>query len=108
MSDNVRLQNLRDFTVQIRDPSSDAIVGTGIVVSMDGRIVTCAHVVRAANVEPRDGDGAEVGVYFPQGAAARAGAARPPDERRDGYHWGQSDADEVLAAIELPADSRVQ
>src|SRR5438093_1053206 len=50
MSDNVRLQNLRDFTVQIRDATSDAIVGTGIVVSMDGRIVTCAHVVRATNV----------------------------------------------------------
>src|SRR5689334_16353095 len=71
MSDNVQLQNLRDFTVQIRDLSSDAsvgtrIVGTGIVVSMEGRIVTCAHVVRAAGVEPRNGDGAEVGVYFPQ------------------------------------------
>ena len=45
---NVRLQNLRDFTVQIRRTSDDAIVGTGIAVSTDGQIVTCAHVVEAA------------------------------------------------------------
>jgi len=76
MSDNVRLQNLRDFTVQIRDPASNAVVGTGIVVSMDGRIVTCAHVVQAASVEPRDGDGAEVGVYFPQARGGDVKARR--------------------------------
>ena len=57
---NVRLQNLRDFTVRIRD-ANDQIVGTGIAVSTDGRIVTCAHVVRAAGVEPRIADGAELG-----------------------------------------------
>ena len=65
--DNVRLQNLRDFTVQIRRPSDDAIVGTGVAVSMGGQVVTCAHVVKAAlGVHPRDADGAEVGVRFPQ------------------------------------------
>jgi len=64
----VRLQNLRDFTVQIRRLSDDAIVGTGIAVSMDGQIVTCAHVGAAAlGVYPRQADGAEVGVYFPEG-----------------------------------------
>src|SRR5215216_1095704 len=66
MSDtNVRLQNLRDFTVQIRN-ANDRIVGTGIAVSTDGKIVTCAHVVRAAGVELRNENGAEIGVYFPQ------------------------------------------
>lgn len=43
-SQNVKLQNLRDFTVQIRRPSDNAIVGTGVAVSMDGEIITCAHV----------------------------------------------------------------
>ena len=62
---NVRLQNLRDFTVQIRDVN-DKIVGTGIAVSTDGKIVTCAHVVEAAGIDPRNANGAEVGVYFPQ------------------------------------------
>jgi len=63
---NVRLQNLRDFTVQIRRTADDAIVGTGIAVTMDGQVVTCAHVARAAGVEPRDANGDEIGVYFPQ------------------------------------------
>jgi hypothetical protein len=49
MPENVRLQNLRDFTVQIRDPENNDIVGTGIVISSD-RIITCAHVVVAALV----------------------------------------------------------
>lgn len=66
MSNNIRLQNLRDFTVQIRHSTSDEIVGTGIVVSLDGKIVTCAHVVEAAGVDPRSAARAEVGVYFPQ------------------------------------------
>ncbi len=63
----VRLQKLRDFTVQIRRLSDDAIVGTGIAVSTDGKIVTCAHVVEAAiGVHPRETGDAEIGVYFPQ------------------------------------------
>ncbi|MFX1555154.1 MAG: trypsin-like peptidase domain-containing protein [Promethearchaeota archaeon] len=97
----VRLQNLRDCTVQIRHAKTGAIVGTGIAVSMDGKIVTCAHVVLAAGVNPRtgeripthwemilksipgresdspaDAEDAEVGVYFPQ---ARGGEEK---ERR--------------------------
>ncbi|MFL5386293.1 MAG: trypsin-like peptidase domain-containing protein [Longimicrobiaceae bacterium] len=62
---NVRLQNLRDFTVQIRHPETDAIVGTGVVVSGE-RLLTCAHVIEAAGVDPRAGDDAGVGVYFAQ------------------------------------------
>ena len=66
-TNNVRLQNLRDFTVQIRRADDDAIVGTGIAVSTDGKIVTCAHVVEAAlGAHPREANGAEVGIYFPQ------------------------------------------
>ena len=73
---NVRLQNLRDFTVQIRRTADDAIVGTGIAVTMDGQVVTCAHVARAAGVEPREADGAEVGVYFPQARGGEEKARR--------------------------------
>jgi hypothetical protein len=65
MNENVRLQNLRDFTVQIRN-ADDQIVGTGIAVSTKGEIVTCAHVVEATGIDPRNSNGAEVGVYFPQ------------------------------------------
>lgn len=59
---NVRLQNLRDFTVQIRRVDNDSIVGTGVAVSTDGKIVTCAHVVEAAGVNLRNSNSAEVGV----------------------------------------------
>jgi hypothetical protein len=53
MNNNVRLQNLRDFTVRILRPSDEAVVGTGIAVTMDGQVVTCAHVVEAGTA----GDG---------------------------------------------------
>jgi hypothetical protein len=67
MTDEIILQNLRDFTVQIRRLSNEAIVGTGIAVSSDGKVITCAHVVQAAlGVHPRQANGAVVGVYFPQ------------------------------------------
>ncbi len=43
------LQNLSDFTVQIRSCySANSIIGTGILVSMDGKIVTCTHVLESA------------------------------------------------------------
>lgn len=66
MPENVRLQNLRDFTVQICHTNEHSIVGTGICVSLDGKLVTCAHVVRAAGVDPRNANDTEIGVYFPQ------------------------------------------
>ena len=69
MSD--KIQNLRDFTVQIRRLTDNKVVGTGIAVSTDGGIVTCAHVVKSAlGKHPRQANGGEMGVYFPQ---ARAG-----------------------------------
>ena len=70
MVQNVRLQRLRDFTVQIRNPDSDplvgpGIVGTGIVVEPD-RIITCAHVVEAAlGRSPREAADKKVEIHFP-------------------------------------------
>ena len=48
MAEGNRFQPIRDFVVQIRHTSTDAIVGTGFV-AREG-IVTCAHVVRDAGV----------------------------------------------------------
>ncbi len=87
---NVGTPHPRDYTVQIRHSTTNALVGTGIVVSSE-KIVTCAHVAVAAGVNPRLGRripsswemvlqsvfgrkaeslmevrDAEVGVYFPE------------------------------------------
>jgi len=72
----VRLQNLRDFTVQIRRPADDTIVGTGVAVSTSGQVVTCAHVVRGAGVDPWDANGGQVDVYFPQARGGEEKARR--------------------------------
>jgi len=77
MTSNVRLQNLRDFTVQIRHPGTDAIVGTGIAVSTQGLVVTCAQVVKTAlGVHPRQAGDSKVGVYFPQALEGEEKARR--------------------------------
>jgi tetratricopeptide (TPR) repeat protein len=66
MTENIRLQNLRDFTVQIRDPETNEIKGTGIVISPD-HVITCAHVVEAVlGVEAKDAADGKIQVYFPQ------------------------------------------
>ena len=64
MAERYRLQQIKDFVVQIRHTSTDAIVGTGFV-AREG-IITCAHVVRDAGVNPLGTDGLEVGVYYPE------------------------------------------
>jgi tetratricopeptide (TPR) repeat protein len=64
MTEGARLQEVRKFVVQIRNSTTQAIVGTGFAV--DEGIVTCAHVVRDAGVDPRVQDGKEVIVYFPE------------------------------------------
>ena len=52
-------------------------MGTGVAVSMDGKIVTCAHVVEGAlGIHPRQANGAEVGVYFPQARGGETKARR--------------------------------
>jgi hypothetical protein len=66
MNESGSLQDPRDFTVQIRNAGTNAIIGTGIAVSIDGKIVTCRHVVEAAGIDPRNADGAEIGIYFPK------------------------------------------
>jgi len=65
-SNNVRRQNLRNFTVRIRHATESRTVGTGIIVSRDGNVVTCAHVVKEACIEERVAKDVEVRVCFSQ------------------------------------------
>lgn len=95
-SSNIRLQNLREMTVQIRRVSDDAIVGTGIAVSTDGKIVTCAHVVEAAiGTHSRNADTAEIGVYFPQARGGEKKARRAVVAK----YFPQHDDDVVLLQL---------
>jgi tetratricopeptide (TPR) repeat protein len=64
MAEGVRVQQIRDFVVQIRHTSTGAIVGTGFVAK-EG-IVTCSHVIRDAGVNPLARDGRDVGIYYPE------------------------------------------
>lgn len=64
----IRLQNPRDFTVKIRRTSDNMVVGTGFVVSLQGQIVTCAHIVeQATGLHPSRSEAeTEILVYFPK------------------------------------------
>ncbi len=73
---NVINQWLIDFTVEILYPD-ERTAGTGVAVSNDGKIVTCAHVVKGVleGVHPREAGDAEITVYFRQ-------AKRKEDKQR--------------------------
>jgi hypothetical protein len=59
-----RLQDLRQFVVGIVKSDRTQIVGSGIRVTRDGLIVTCAHVLREAGFDFQRRD-VEVPIYFP-------------------------------------------
>lgn len=61
-----RLQDVRNFTVQIRHGETDEIVGTGIAISLDGDVVTCRHVFEDAAGKAGDLEHAEVNIYYPR------------------------------------------
>jgi tetratricopeptide (TPR) repeat protein len=67
-TDRVRTQKLRNLTVQIRHATHpDQIIGTGVIVSVGGAIITCAHVIRDALAESTvDLTNHTVNIYFPQ------------------------------------------
>jgi tetratricopeptide (TPR) repeat protein len=65
MSQAVILQNLLDFTVQIRTPDKETIVGTGVIIS-PYQVITCAHVVESAiDIHPNQAGESKIVVYFP-------------------------------------------
>jgi hypothetical protein len=74
--DSGKLQSLRDFTVQIRTPDHQIVIGTGILVSSTGLVATCSHVVKDALAPLSVAVEAEVGVYFKRNREGRANACK--------------------------------
>jgi len=74
LSQNIVLQNLFDFTVKILHPTIHGrTIGTGIVVSTEGHIVTCARILRSANIDLHaHATTAKLGIYFPHLTSGRA------------------------------------
>jgi tetratricopeptide (TPR) repeat protein len=90
------MQNVRHFTVKICHVVTEAVTGTGFLVSKDGKIITCKHVVLKASKLGNIANGVEVKVYFPQlkdleleGAIARVTS-----------YFSEKDDDVVLLELE--------
>lgn len=100
----VLTQDLRDFTVQIHHAEESRIVGTGLIVSSVGDVVTCAHVLREAGIDPAAGPAGRVPIYLPKRPGRRASTH---DARVRAYFEGVED-DIVLLRVEgrlsLPAE----
>ncbi len=95
LNTKTRLQDVRDFTVQIRHAETDDIVGTGIAISMDGEIVTCRHVFEAALIAPEEEfEAGEVGVYFP-----RARGEKKDRRAKLARHFSDSEDDVVVLQV---------
>ena len=63
---DVRLQRLRDFTVQIRAAREETVVGVGLLVSTEGQIVTCAQVIEKASGRPlQQAKECDIDIYIP-------------------------------------------
>ena len=68
--ENIRSQKLRDFTVQIKNNQTETIVGSGIIISVDGKILTTYKVAMAAlGMDPFKAKDEVLGVRFPQSAS---------------------------------------
>ncbi|MBD2077813.1 trypsin-like peptidase domain-containing protein [Phormidium sp. FACHB-592] len=61
-----QVQNLISFTVQIVAADKSRVIGTGIVVSMDGKIITCSHVFEMAGASTNECGSSVLNICFPK------------------------------------------
>ena len=57
------LQELRKYTVAIQRSGDSKVLGTGVIVTDDGLIITCYHVI--GNLRNKTIDFKDVDIYFP-------------------------------------------
>jgi hypothetical protein len=96
MSTNTRIvgQSVRNMTVQIRDPDTFEVRGTGVLVSPSGLLVTCAHVVRDCGVDPPVAGGI-VSVHIPATPEHQA------EDREAQVSWHATEFEDDLVLLEL-------
>ena len=92
-------QNLREFTVQIRDPHTHAPVGTGFIISKEGKILTSNKVVqKAIGVDPCYARDEIVEIYIPK--------MRAEERQRNATVAGcMSQYDDDIAVLQLKDDT---
>ena len=96
MTANTRIvgQNVRNMTIQVRDPNTLDVRGTGVLVSPSGQIVTCAHVIRDCGVDPYE-MGGTVGVHIP------ATPEHDAEDREARICWFPHGSEDDLVLLEL-------
>jgi hypothetical protein len=82
------------MTVQVRDPDTLEVHGTGVLVSPSGLLVTCAHVVRDCGVDPHVVGGA-VSVRIPATPEHQA------EDREAHVSWYPVESDDDLVLLKL-------
>ena len=82
------------MTVQIREPDTFEVHGTGVLVSPAGLLVTCAHVVRDCGVDPRAAGGV-VSVHIPATPGHQA------EDREAQVSWYPVESEDDLVLLEL-------
>lgn len=87
-------QSVRNMTVQVRDPDTLDVRGTGVLVSPSGQVVTCAHVIRDCGVEPWD-KGSILSVHIP------ATPEHEAEEREARISWYPEGAEDDLVLLKL-------
>jgi hypothetical protein len=71
-SNQANLQDLKKCTVAIQEPKNNKVLGTGVIVTYDGLIVTCYHVV--GNIKKKIIDYKTVDIYFPAISGSKGNA----------------------------------
>jgi hypothetical protein len=91
-------QQLRSMTVEVHASDSDRTLhGSAVLLTPEGMLATCAHVVEACGIEPRVAEGEPVLLRFP------ATRVEPEQWREARVAWFPHDADDDLVLLQISA-----